>query len=256
MADDVISADTKVARLVVAYNLCADACESQHILSSRMIRALLYAAITLYFSVAEREVLEEVLVEKGTSTDEILTAFDRLRKIRNKSVAHVDEKSDVYVLSGQADYYRAPPVVNRIAETEIGIPGAKLSIAYQLPDITAEDRDALHRLTAATADIYFQMQKTGRLLGSGGAGPRRHNLKGSIYNPDDTPAVGERAVITLMPKVLGPPKYRLRFRSKLTGETWERDFDMPPSESNVVTLLREQGGLLRPAEQPSTGLRA
>lgn len=181
---DVISADTKVERLVIAYNLCAD----------------------------------EGLADNSASRTEILASFDRLKAIRNNAVAHVDEKSDVYTLTEEADYYRAPPDVNRIAAAEIGIQDAILRIAYQLPEITAEDRDALHRLTATTADIYFQMRRTGRLLNSGSAGPHKYGLKVSIYNPDDTLAAGMPVDLILLPKILSTPKYRISARSDITGE--------------------------------------
>ena len=209
MPHDVVSTDTRVTRLIAAYSLCEEAHESQLILSSRVTRAMLYAAITFYYSVAEREVLGDALTNTpdglmictrpGLKIEELLDVYERLKKVRDKAIAHVTETSEAYSLTQQADWYKAPPAMDRLLQAETGV-AARVHIALKLPDISPEDREALRYLTAATADIYYQLHKLGMLTSRGDPEEdmKTYQTSAHIYAPDDTPVEGEAVKVALL----------------------------------------------------------
>ena len=165
MVNDRISSNTRVSRLVIAYSLCEEAEQSHLILTTRVTRAMLYASIVMYYSVAERDVLEHYLedgkegmvVGSDLPLKELCSVYDKFKEIRNKAIAHVDEGSPAYQLDEESGWFLAPPGVSYLAQQKVGGVQGRVHIAYSLPDIDSKDRMAFKDLTAVTADIYYQI---------------------------------------------------------------------------------------------------
>ena len=160
MSDDVVSDDTKVSRTVIAYDLCKCANDGKLVLSDRVTNCLVYAAIIIYYSVADLDLLRYLISNSRDLTvvahryplDNMPTIYEKFRYMRNKVFAHVDESHPTFQANeGMQGWFSAPPGLDRLHDAHGG-----MHIRYTMPFISPQDRLEFIDLAGVTADLYYQ----------------------------------------------------------------------------------------------------
>ena len=160
MADDKTTFATRVDRVVVAYSMMQESHEYGLVLTERVVNAIRYGSMVLYYSAARKRLLE-AWSESGALKDGALylELYEKYRTVRNKEIAHPNEGSDRLDLSSGWDWYRVPTRVRDAMHGATNTSGDGPAFRMcRLPNLTSREWLDYRDLTSVTAELYLMKQ--------------------------------------------------------------------------------------------------
>lgn len=159
MPDDNTSFETKVSRVVAAFSAMQESHECALVLTERIRNLIQYASLLLYYSAAERGVLEAWTKSgKLIDGDTYLESYDKFKAVRNKGIAHPNEGAGRLDIPIHWDWYRMPTGVTDALRSLSGKGNGPGFHACGLALLTTEEWLNYRDLASITAEIYLIKQ--------------------------------------------------------------------------------------------------